>query len=283
MPIAGLGTGGQTMYREELEVIDICDGWNSSYYWRYLLIVPLLLVGASVFYLGVLKNRYESWAQKVQWGYYKSHSAKESPPKYKLTYQKPDHWVDLKQMSPWVSRAIVASEDSKFYLHKGFDIVAIAQAIEDSYLRNKRIRGASTISQQMVKNVFLTHKRSIWRKIHEAFLVHEIEKVTSKDKILEVYLNVIEFGPNIYGIKEASKYYFRKHPRYLTAKESAFLAMLLPNPKIYSKSFRQGYLTRYARKKMKNILRSLWYAGSISKWQYRRANLQTFSWERKAH
>lgn len=91
----------------------------------------------------------------------------------------------------------------------------------------------------MVKNVFLSSERTISRKIHELILTHKVEQVLTKDKILEVYLNCIEFGPNIYGIREASYHYFKKHPSALNPREAAFLAMLLPSPKGYYISFKR--------------------------------------------
>jgi membrane peptidoglycan carboxypeptidase len=133
----------------------------------------------------------------------------------------------------------------------------IREAIEESIESGKLKRGASTITQQMVKNVFLSQEKSLIRKARELWLATKVEKVLGKKKILEIYLNIAEWGEGIFGIGRASQHYFHKSASELTAKEGAFLAMLLPSPKKYSISFRKKELTRYARKTVNSILNKL--------------------------
>jgi monofunctional biosynthetic peptidoglycan transglycosylase len=142
-----------------------------------------------------------------------------------------------------------------------------------------RFRGASTITQQMVKNVFLSESRTIWRKAHEIILSQKVEKVLTKDRILETYLNCIEYGPGIYGIKKAALYYFKKVPSALTPREGAFLAMLLPSPKKYSVSFRKKRLSHFAQMRVKVILKKMRMGKAITREQYESEILQKFSWE----
>jgi len=135
-------------------------------------------------------------------------------------------WVDLENMSPNVPLAIVASEDANFCLHNGFDFDAISAAMEDG-----TGRGASTISQQTAKNVFLWPVRNWVRKGVEAELTVFIEAIWTKRRILEVYLNVAEFGEGVFGIGEAAHIFYGKEPQNLLLGEASRLAMLLPSPR----------------------------------------------------
>jgi monofunctional biosynthetic peptidoglycan transglycosylase len=139
-------------------------------------------------------------------------------------------WVDIKDISPQMIRAVVAAEDCNFIKHNGFDFEQIKRAKKDAERRGKAPRGASTISQQMCKNVFLWNHRSYVRKGLEAYYTVLTEAIWSKERILEVYLNVIEFGDGIYGVEAASQYYFGKKAKLLTKREAAMLAATLPSP-----------------------------------------------------
>lgn len=140
------------------------------------------------------------------------------------------HWVPWNEISPHMALAVVAAEDQKFPNHFGFDFQAIAQALDESD-RGKRLRGASTISQQTAKNLFLWDGRSFIRKGLEAYFTVLMELLWPKRRILEVYLNVAEFGDGIYGVGAAAESFFGKAPSRLTKKESALLAAVLPNPR----------------------------------------------------
>ncbi len=198
---------------------------------------------------------------------------------FEMREGKPKEWVSLPEISKYAKWAIVFSEDWAFYQHEGLDIeqikVALSEMVED-----RRFRGASTITQQMVKNVFLSEDRTLWRKLHEMILSQKVEKVLSKDKILEAYLNCIEYGPGIYGIRAASYHYFKKHPSALGPREGAFLAMLLPSPKRYYMSFKNKHLTPFARTRVNTILKKLRMGKVISPGQYQIEINRRFSWER---
>lgn len=142
-------------------------------------------------------------------------------------------FVPYSQISDQIKVAVVASEDQKFPTHNGFDLVSIAKAVEHNK-HSKRIRGASTISQQTAKNVFLWDGRSFLRKGLEVYFTFLIEQLWGKKRILEVYLNVAEMGIRTFGVESASYRYYGKSARKLTRKEAAALASILPNPIIFS-------------------------------------------------
>ena len=135
-------------------------------------------------------------------------------------------------LAPWLPLAVIASEDQKFLEHWGFDLDSIEQAWE-SYRQGGRLRGASTISQQTAKNLFLWPEQNMIRKGLEAGLTALIELLWPKRRIIEVYLNIAEFGRGIYGVDAASQHFFGIPPRSMTAQQAALLAAVLPNPKHY--------------------------------------------------
>ncbi len=200
---------------------------------------------------------------------------------YGLTKKRPKNWVSLKEVDYTAAHAIVVSEDWAFYGHSGYDLGQIKEAAVEA-MEGERTRGASTISQQVVKNLFLTPEKTLGRKMKELLYSTYMERNVSKEKILETYLNIAEFGPGIYGIKAAARHYFKKAPKELTAKEGAFLAMLLPSPKRYGESFRKGEMTEYAQKTVDNILDKMVVAKYIKPEQRERFKGQSFSWEKGA-
>lgn len=139
-------------------------------------------------------------------------------------------WTPIEEISPHLQKAVIASEDPKFLTHNGFDFEAIAKAL-DANKRRKVKMGASTITQQTAKNVFLYPSRTYLRKGLEAYFTVLIEALWDKRRILEVYLNVIELGPGIYGAEAASKYYWNKPADKLTLGEAQLFAAILPNPR----------------------------------------------------
>jgi monofunctional biosynthetic peptidoglycan transglycosylase len=140
------------------------------------------------------------------------------------------HWVPLWRISPWLQRAVVDSEDARFFQHHGFDAVetgvAIEQAVEEGHLG----RGASTLTQQLAKNLWLGEGRSLWRKAKEYFLARRLEKL-GKARVLELYLNVAEWGNGIYGADAAARVWFHKPASELLPEEAAVLAAMLPAPR----------------------------------------------------
>lgn len=143
-------------------------------------------------------------------------------------------YISLDEMSPNIKLAVMASEDQLFPDHNGFDIKAIKKAMNYNKKHATKVRGASTISQQVAKNVFLWQGKSLFRKGLEVYFTFMIEKVWSKKRILEMYLNVAEMGKGIFGVQAASKAYFNKDAKNLNRAEAAMIAASLPNPKVYT-------------------------------------------------
>ncbi len=199
-------------------------------------------------------------------------------PEFEIKSGIPNNWVKLEHISKLGKWAIVISEDWGFYQHEGVDLNQVKIALTEMW-EDQKFRGASTISQQMVKNVFLSSDRTLWRKLHEVILTKKVENELSKERILEIYLNCIEFGPGIYGIKEASYHYFQKHPGLLSAKEGAFLAMLLPSPKRYYVSFKKKELTPFAQERINTILTKLRMARVLTMEELEAEKEIPLSWE----
>ncbi len=152
-------------------------------------------------------------------------------------------WVTIDEISPNMVQAVVASEDNLFLTHYGFSFDDIEKAIKHNK-KGKRIRGGSTISQQTAKNVFLWPQRSYLRKGLEAYFTVLIELVWSKERIMEVYLNVIETGDGVYGVEAASQRFFDKSAAKLTKSQAALIAASLPNPRKYNIGNPSGYMLR---------------------------------------
>ena len=148
-------------------------------------------------------------------------------------------FTPLSNISMYLQSALMTSEDGNFYSHNGFNENAFRKSIAENYKQGRFARGGSTISMQLVKNVFLTRNKTIARKAEEALLVWLIEsnRIASKERMYEVYLNIIEWGPGIYGAAEASRYYFNKKPSDLSLAESIYLAMIVPRPKWFKYNF----------------------------------------------
>lgn len=144
-------------------------------------------------------------------------------------------WVNYNQISINIKQAVIAAEDAKFIDHEGFDWKGIEKAYEKNKRRKKIVAGGSTISQQLAKNLFLSNQRTPWRKAEETIITLMLETVLSKQRILEIYLNVIEWGNNVYGIEAASLRYFSSHAKDLNSFQSAKLASMIPNPKYYER------------------------------------------------
>lgn len=151
-------------------------------------------------------------------------------------------WVGMDEISPWMGLAAIAAEDQKFPEHWGFDVSAIEKALAHNERQENRVRGASTLSQQTAKNLFLWDGRSWLRKGLEAGLTVGIETVWSKKRILTVYLNIAEFGEGTFGVEAASRRYFHKPASKLTASEAALLAAVLPNPVRFRADAPSGYV-----------------------------------------
>jgi monofunctional biosynthetic peptidoglycan transglycosylase len=139
-------------------------------------------------------------------------------------------WVPYERISPNLVRAVLAGEDSRFFDHEGFDWEEMRKALEKDWNEGKFSRGASTISQQLAKNLFLSTSKNPLRKLHEALITWEMEKILGKRRILELYLNVIEWGNGIYGAEAAARNYFNTSASSLSQDQAAFLSAIIPGP-----------------------------------------------------
>ncbi|MDD5051750.1 MAG: monofunctional biosynthetic peptidoglycan transglycosylase [Sulfuricurvum sp.] len=155
-------------------------------------------------------------------------------------------WVPMSQISPNVIKAVLIGEDDKFWKHDGFDVQGMEQALERT-LKKGKMAGGSTISQQLSKNLYLSPSKNPVRKIKEAILTWRIEKTLSKRRILEIYLNVAEWGDGIFGIEAAARHYYHKSAKNLTGLEAAHLAAVLPNPIRFNATGNQKYVKNRSR------------------------------------
>jgi len=144
-------------------------------------------------------------------------------------------WVPYARISINLKRAMIAAEDAKFLDHDGFDWEAIQKAYEKNIVKGKIVAGGSTISQQLAKNLFLSGKRTPWRKGQEALITVMIEKVMTKRRIFEIYLNIIEWGNGVFGAEAAARHYFKASAAYLVAEQAAQLAAMVPKPRYYDR------------------------------------------------
>jgi len=145
------------------------------------------------------------------------------------------HFVALDKISPHLTKAVLSAEDDMFFLHHGFNWEEMIKALRFNLKKKKLKRGASTITQQVARNLFLKPDKSLFRKLREFVLTYQLENKLTKKRILELYLNIAEFGPGIYGVAAASNYHFKLKPSQLTAAQAALLAAVLPKPKKYGK------------------------------------------------
>lgn len=160
------------------------------------------------------------------------------------------HWVPLSRISPHLKRAVIVAEDASFYSHEGFDWEGIRSAALHNLEAGKFKRGGSTITQQLAKNLYLTPSKSLMRKIREALITRTLEHNLTKARILELYLNVAEWGRHVYGAEAAARHHFGKSASDLTREEAALLAAILPAPRLYDPL----RLTKSLRKKQERIL-----------------------------
>lgn len=150
-------------------------------------------------------------------------------PKAKLQYK----WVPYRNISNHLKRALIASEDAKFVDHEGFDWEGIQKAYEKNMARGKIVAGGSTISQQLAKNLFLSTKRTPWRKGEETIITLMLEAMMDKERIFEIYLNTIEWGNGVFGAEAAARHYYQISAAQLSAEQAAKLAAMVPNPRYY--------------------------------------------------
>lgn len=174
-------------------------------------------------------------------------------------------YISLDKVNRDLIYPIVYSEDGKFFKHPGFDRNAILRSVITNFKNQEYTVGGSTITQQVVKNLYLSDSKSIIRKLKEIIIATRLESAYTKNEILELYLNIIEFGPDIYGVDHASQYYFKKSPESINPAEGAFLALLLPSPRKYHYAlYENKNITKPKRNKLKRILSTMFYEGLIT-------------------
>lgn len=172
-----------------------------------------------------------------------------------------DHsWVPDERISSQLKRAVLVSEDDAFFYHHGFDWKQLGEAVKVNWKKKRFARGGSTITQQLVKNLYLAPDKNPLRKIREWILTYQMEYTLKKERIFEIYLNVVEWGPGVYGAEAASRYYFGVSSQNLTSHQAAFLAAILPNPTLLAGSHR--YVGRI-NKKVALILSRMSRSGNI--------------------
>lgn len=211
---------------------------------------------------------------------------------YKFVSENPE-WVRYAEIPRHIKGAVIVGEDWDFYHHSGVDLRELYNALGE-LVKGERFRGASTITQQLVKNLFLDHGQSFLRKAREILIALYMETKVSKSQILEYYLNVAHLGKkpkmeeaesdgeeNFYGLVEAANFYFGKTVWELRPREAAFLAMLLPAPNRYSQSFQDRELTPFARDRIARLLHLMRVAGFISLEEYELSKEEFFSWEKR--
>lgn len=190
------------------------------------------------------------------------------------------NYLPLKEISSNLKNLVLISEDASFYGHSGFDWDELRNSFEKNVATGRVARGGSTITQQLAKNVFLNSEKTLARKVREAILTVQLESILTKDKIFEKYLNVIEFGPKIFGAEAAAKYYFNKSARDLNILEAAYLTYLIPNPKVYSRIFLKKQLTAFSRRRLTDLCFRLMQTKRITEDQYlaAKSSLDFFPW-----
>jgi len=200
-----------------------------------LLILPLLLYFLFVPDLSKLKKGNPPKTALME---YREKESKEKGKKFRMNQT----WVPLSNISPYLVKAVLIAEDDKFWSHEGFDYEAIQKALEKDMKAGRFKFGGSTISQQLARNLYLSPTKNPLRKMREAIITWRMEKVLPKRRILELYLNLVEWGNGIFGVEAASRHYYGKPSSELTPQEAARLAAVLPNPRKYSPVSDQRYV-----------------------------------------
>jgi monofunctional biosynthetic peptidoglycan transglycosylase len=207
-----------------------------------LVSVLLLNIIYYIFFPDISKLKKEN-PEKTSFMEYREEEWKKQGKKTKINQT----WLPLSRISPYLIKAVLIAEDDKFYQHEGFDFEAIEKAIEKDIKQKKIKYGGSTISQQLVKNLYLSPSKNPLRKLKEAMLTWRVEKTLSKKRILELYLNVAEWGDGVFGIGAASLHYYGKPASELTPEEAARLAAVLPNPRKYNPTGTSRYVANRSR------------------------------------
>ncbi|MBM4396556.1 MAG: transglycosylase domain-containing protein [Deltaproteobacteria bacterium] len=172
-------------------------------------------------------------------------------------------WVPYHEVPRVLIDALTTGEDSQFFTHHGFSVAGIRRSLQVNLERGGLYQGASTLSQQLVKNLFLSREKTLARKLQEVFITWQLEKFLDKEKILELYLNVIEWGPEVYGLRQAAMHYFGKLPRELDLLECAYLVSIIPNPRMFHKHFENGAPSPAFDARVKGLVREMARRGLV--------------------
>ncbi len=199
---------------------------------------------------------------------------KEGETLFTLGPKEKNHWVEIEKVSYHFINAVIVSEDARFYQHWGIDTIEIINSIKLNLKHGRYVRGASTISQQVVKMAFLNPEKTIIRKFRELIGALLLEALLEKDKILEWYLNLVEFGDGVFGVKEAAEHYYDTSPELLTIQQSANLALVIPSPNNWSSGLRKKSLTDFGHQRYRHIIEMMYQQGYITE-TLRKAALAT--------
>jgi monofunctional biosynthetic peptidoglycan transglycosylase len=210
------------------------------WFWR----IPLFLVGLALIY--------QLWifGHVVYWNSYNPSTSAFMQERLEILRQKNPgatlrmQWMPYGRISHHLKRAIIAAEDSKFLEHEGFDFEAIQKAYEKNLKKGRLVAGGSTISQQLAKNLFLSGQKTPWRKGQEAVITLMLENVMSKRRIMEIYLNVIEWGNGVFGAEAAIRHYYGASASSINAEQAARLAAMIPNPRFYDRHRNTPWLSK---------------------------------------
>jgi monofunctional biosynthetic peptidoglycan transglycosylase len=208
---------------------------------RWLILLSsflIFLLAAYLLMMPDLSKLKKGNPKKTAFMEYREKKAREKGEKYRVH----QIWIPFSKISPYLVKAVLIAEDDKFWKHEGFDFEAIQKAIEKDIQAKKFKFGGSTVTQQLAKNLYLSPEKSFIRKIGEALITWRMEKVFSKRRILELYLNVVEWGDGIFGVEAASRHYYGKPSSELAPEEAARLASVLPNPRKYNPVGDQRYM-----------------------------------------
>ena len=211
---------------------------------RWLLRLPLFLIGLAL--------AYQLWVfgHVVYWNFYNPSTTAFMEERLEILRQKNPaatlhmQWAPYEKISSHLKRAIIAAEDSKFLEHEGFDFEAIQKAYEKNLKKGRLVAGGSTISQQLAKNLFLSGQKTPWRKIQEALITLMLENVMSKRRIMEIYLNVIEWGNGVFGAEAAIRHYYGASASSISPEQAARLAAMIPNPRFYDRHRSAPWLSK---------------------------------------
>jgi monofunctional biosynthetic peptidoglycan transglycosylase len=233
------------------------------------------IAALSLLALAVAISAYAAWVwyRLPEVDFLKRQNPKETSLMRERGKKRVQQWVPLDRISERLQTAVVVAEDGGFYGHGGFDLHEIREAFERNWEEGRTVRGASTITQQLAKNLFLSSERSYGRKLEEALLAHRLEKALSKRRILEIYLNVIEWGDGIYGAEAAARAVLGKSASDVDVAEAALLAAMIPSPRRLQPCERP----KSVRTRQERILRWMYRAKKLTEEQYQ-ATLEERLW-----